>query len=234
MRLRQVRNRPHPARERGRVLRRAAVVLAGCAAAVLGAVTPAQAGHVHAIQTANSPSDGAPIAGGGSWIVNKPSGYYLGRLMPGDRFDDEVTSSANWHYGRAQGAVNMCGWVMPGSMGAALGDTADSCSSTTESTLSHRRTFGRDYNAAAHQAGDGTAVPANPACELYYNYFYGTDFGSNGGHWATPAGTVGSTVRYRFTTNDGAAVVVRDPVLGWGFLPIGCVQRPATLYNDND
>ncbi len=195
---------------------------------------PAQAGNVWTIQTANSPSTGQPIAGGGSWIVNKPSGYYLGRALPGWEFDNEYTTPANWHYGRAITGVNMCGWVMPGSMGSYVRTVADSCSAATRDWLSHRLTIGRDFNAPAHQAGDGTPAPANPSCTLYYNYFYGTDYPNNGGHWANPAGAVQSTVYYRFTTRDGGAVVVRDPVLGWGFLPIGCVQRPTALYNDND
>lgn len=128
----------------------------------------------------------------------------------------------------------MCGWAMPGSMGSFVGSVADSCSTATEDTLSHRLTVGRDYNAPAHATGDGTASPADPACTLYDNYFYGTDFTSNGGHWADAAGNASGTVMYRFTTRDGQAAVVRDPVLGWGFLPIGCVTRPAALYNDND
>jgi hypothetical protein len=216
--------------------RRIAATAPGAAvlAAVLGGV-PAYAGHVHGIMTAPSPSTGAPIAGGGSWIVNKPSGYYLGRAMPGDSFDDEVTTGDNWHYGRAITGVNMCGWVMPGSMGGARGDVADSCSAATREALSHRRTVGRDYSARAHKATDGTPVPADTSCRLFYNYFYGTDFTANGGHWANPAaGPTSATVRYRFTTNDGAAVVVRDPVQGWGFLPTGCVTRPGQLFNDND
>lgn len=203
-------------------------------AAVAMQAAPAQAGNVWAIQTANSPSTGLPITGGGSWIVNKPSGYYIGRELPGGQFDDEVTTSANWHYGRAISTINMCGWAMPGSMGTKVGTRADSCSTTTEDTLSHRLTFGKDYNAPAHATGDGTASPANTGCTMYFNYFYGTDFTSNGGHWANPAGTSSATVMYRFTTRDGQAAVVRDSRLGWGFLPIGCVTRPSALYNDND
>jgi hypothetical protein len=216
--------------------RRAAVAGALATALVAAGQTVAHAGHQHLIQTAPSPSTGQPVAGGGSWIVNKPSGYYIGRAMPGSVFDDEVTTASNWHYGRAATTVNMCGWVLPGSMGAAVGDVADSCSSATEDSISHRMTVGRDYNAPAHQATDGSAVPANAGCTLYYNYFYGTSFagGANGGHWANAAGHPGSTVMYRFTTLDRQAVVVRDPNLGWGFLPIGCVTRPGTLYNDND
>jgi hypothetical protein len=215
-----------------RVLLAGAVVLAGAA---LGSGT-AQAGNLHTIVTANSPSTGEPIAGGGSWIVNKPSGYYLGRELPGGHFDNEANSSANWHYGRASTTINMCGWAMPGSLGGDLGTVADSCSAATRETISHRLTFGRDYNAAAHEATDGSTVPSNPGCTLYYNYFHGTDFagGANGGHWADPAGSPASTVQYRFTTVDGNAAVVRDHTLGWGFLPIGCVTRPSPLFNDND
>ena len=207
-----------------------AIVLAAQVATTL----PAAAGTEHSIITAPSPSTGEPITGGGSWIVNKPSGYYLGRAVVGSTFDDEVTSGGNWHFGRAVDNVDMCGWVMPGSMGATIGTVGDSCSSDTESAMSHRLSIGRDYNAPAHAATDGTEVPANTTCQVYFNYFHGSDFATGGGHWTDAAGTASATVAYRFTTLDGAAVVVRDPSLGWGFLPIGCVQRPAALYNDND
>lgn len=212
-------------------MKRALVLVA--AALCLGA-TPAHAGTRHTVVTADSPSTGQPVTGGGSWIVNKPSGYYLGRTMPGTTFDNEVTSSSNWHYGRGYNP-DMCGWVMPGSLGATVDTVADSCSSDTESGLSHRLTVGKDYNAAAHVAQDGSAVPAG-SCTLYYNYFVGTNFagGANGGHWADAAGSASSTVYYRFTTLDGHAAVVRDPALGWGFVPLGCVTRPGQLYNDDD
>lgn len=48
----------------------------------------------------------------------------------------------------------------------------------------------------AHKAGDGTLVPANPACTQHYSYIHGTNYPDNGGHWADPAGTVQSNVRY--------------------------------------
>jgi len=191
------------------------------------------AGHVHTIQTADSPSNGKPIRGGGTWIVNKPSGYYLGRTMAGETFDDEETSPKNWHFGRAEN-INMCGWALPGSMGAKVNDVADSCSNTTKEQLKHRTHVGKDYNEAAHATGDGTAVAANSNCTLYFNYFNGTDFPSNGGHWANPAGASSASVMYRFTTRDGGAVVVRDPTLGWGFLATSCVTRLAKLHNDDD
>ncbi|MGV9563605.1 hypothetical protein [Streptomyces sp. NPDC003480] len=72
------------------------------------------------------------------------------------------------------------------------------------------------------------------ACTLYYTYFYGTDFTSDGEHWGDAAGAPSGTVIYRFTTRDGQAAVVRDTNLCWRFLPIGCVTRPSALYYDND
>jgi hypothetical protein len=221
---------------RGVGMNLAAISIGSCltAAFVLTAPTPARAGHAHTIQTANSPSTGLPVTGGGSWIVNRANAYYIGRLPAGSTFDDEVTDGNNWHYGRAFGNIQMCGWAMPGSMGAYRGDIADSCSAATMNQLSHRRYVGRDFNAPAHAETDGTPVPAYAGCGLYYNYFYGTDFTSNYGHPADYAGGISSWVSYRFTSNDGNGAVVRDPVLGWGFTYVGCVQRPAALYNDDD
>ncbi len=211
----------------------AAALLATTVATTL-AVGTAAAGTRHSIVTADSPSTGAPVVGGGSWITNKDNGYYLGRALPGTTFDDEVTDSANWHFGRAFNP-DMCGWVMPGSMGAEVDTVADSCSAATMSDLSHRLTIGKDFNAMAHLATDGTSATTN-GCTLFFNYFVGTNFagGANGGHWANPAGTVSATVAYRFTTLDSQAAVVRDPALGWGFVPLSCVNRPSALFNDND
>jgi len=49
----------------------------------------------------------------------------------------------------------------------------------------------------------------NPGCPFYYNYFYGTDFSSNGGHWNNYTGAIGTYIEYRFTTRDGGAYVMR-------------------------
>lgn len=215
-------------------MKRTAATICLAAALVLSFQAPAQAGHGHAIRTAPSPSSGEPVTGGGTWIVNRADAYYIGRLLPGSTFINEVTNGNDWHYGRAFGNVNMCGWVLPGSMGAYLGDAPDSCSSEVMRRLSHRRYIGRDFNAPAHAATDGSAVSSWAGCGMYYNYFYGSDFSSNFGRAADYAGPISSSVRYRFTTRDGNGVVMRDPVLGWGFTYIGCVQRPAALYNDDD
>jgi hypothetical protein len=219
---------------------RAVAATAACAAILMVAVPSAQAGPLYTIKTAPSPSSaGGPIQGGGSWITNKPSGYYLGRATVGSRFNLVPGAGATWHYGRAVDTVDLCAWVMPGSLGTRQGQDANSCSNATLQSIKHRRTFGKDFNAKAHAMQTGTRVPAtnSPSCIFHYNYFHGTDFarGANAGHWANPAGRMtGGFVLYRYTTLDGKAVEAKDPNLGWGFAPASCVGRPAKVFQDND
>lgn len=171
----------------------------------------------------------------GAWIQNKSCGYWIGTAMGGGTFDSHESTSTWYRFGRhGGGSPNMCGWIPPNSVQSPSGTVPDSCSEETKNRLRHRVRIGRDFNAPAHQAVDGTEVPANPACTMYYNYFSGSDLLNDGGRWANPAGVPQGTVRYRYTTRDCGAVVVRDYVLGWGFLPRACVQRPTILHNDDD
>jgi hypothetical protein len=225
--------------------RRSALIALATAGAIAGTVAPvathmAGAANIHTVRTANSPSTGKPVAGGGTWIVNRPDAYYLGRAMPGRHFASQSRTAHGWFWGRAT-PIQLCGYVLPKSLNAAvLGHTANNCSQATKSKLSHRRAIGRDFNARVikgkNKVTDGTSVSASTACTLYYNYFHGSNFagGHNGGHWADRAGMIQAQVFYRFTTLDRKAAVVRDPKLGWGFVPLTCVRRPAKLYNDND
>lgn len=217
--------------------RRLAAMAVGVAAFAVLAGPFAHAGMSHRVITGISPSTGAPVRGGGTWVVNKPSGYYIGRIMPGGRFDRQSASaSQRWHYGRALNGTKLCGYTMPRSMGAKLGRRPDTCSEATRARIVHRLGFGMDFNAPAHRATDGTKVPAK-RCTLYYNYFRGNDYawGANAGYPADKGGkTASGYVYYRFTTLDGRAAVVRDPFRGWGFVPLGCVRLPEKLYNDDD
>lgn len=219
---------------------RGAGLVTGLVGAALLAAAPALAGIEHEVGTAPSPSTHAPIAGGGTWLVNKPSGYYVGRAPSGALFVNELTSPrSHWHYGRAATAVKLCAWAMPRSFARTVGRVRSSCSARTRVYLSHRLNIGKDFNAAAHKARTGTVVKLTGPCELRYNYFHGTRFDRNGGHWADSAGTIPvdrTKVLYRFTTLDGQAAVVRDPVLGWGFVKSGCLARPFRfkVYNDAD
>lgn len=218
-------------------MRKRSLALATFVATVLVLTTsPASAGSVYRIKDAPSPTTGQLLDGGGSWIVNKGNGYYLGRAYKGSEFDVHKSTTNHWHYGRAISTVNMCGWVVPGSMDYKIGTRADSCSDATQEFLRHRLNIGKDFNAPAYAADNYNTTTANN-CPFYFNYFYGTNFPNNGGYWNGYAGHFSGTVQYRFTTRDGGARVIRilsTPGPGWGFMPSWCAGTSWPLYNDND
>ncbi len=210
-----------------------ALALGGIVAAAPGAL----AGSTYTVRTASIPSTSqqpGPEPGGGARITNKPYGYYLGRATVGSRFTSMGTVK-NHRWGRAHNTVNMCGWVYLDAIEGHLGEADNSCSFDTLRTLVHRRTIGRDFNFPPHTGNNASLVTVlNPECPFFLNYFYGTDFRDNGGHWNHPAGPIGTYIEYRFTTNDQRAYVMRHPVYGWGFVPAGCTTRPDNLNNEDD
>ena len=172
----------------------------------------------------------------GTWLQNKPCGYYIGMALAGTSFDVHQTSDSNYHYGRSHGNNNLCAWIPPGALsGSPTGTAPASCSEDVKARIVHRRSFGRDFNAPAHQATDGSAISVNPACGAYYNYYTSSDY--SGGALRDPAGTPQAQVYYRFTTNGAdPAMVVRDANLGWVFMDRDCVTdwRGLTFHNDDD
>ncbi|HEV2088004.1 MAG TPA: hypothetical protein VGR21_06810, partial [Cryptosporangiaceae bacterium] len=160
-----------------------AVALAGVVATAPGAF----AGSTYTVTTASIPSTSqqpGPEPGGGARITNKPYGYYLGRAKVGSRFTSMGTIR-NHRFGRAHQTVNMCGWVYVDAIDTNLGDADNSCSRDTLRSLLHRRTIGRDFNAPPHEVNNAVLVTVlNPECPFFLNYFHGSDFRDNGGHWA--------------------------------------------------
>ncbi len=212
------------------------LLLVPALAGVIAVAPTASAGETYAIKTATIPSggNGAPEPGGGARLTNKPYGYYIGRAVVDSSFTSMGTTN-NHHWGRAWDTVNMCAWVYLDALGADRGYGDNNCSSGTQEQISHRMTIGHDFNYEAHVGNQPTPVAVyNPNCTFWFNYFYGTDFSSNGGHWAHPVGPIGSSIEYRFTTRDNGAYVVRHPVWGWGFVQAGCTARSPELHNDND
>lgn len=173
----------------------------------------------------------------GTWLQNKPCGYFVGIARAGTSFDVHETTPSNYHFGRNYGNNDFCAWIPPGALGSSPTQTgvAASCSTTTRDNESHRRTFGYDFNAAAHAATDGTAVTVDTGCTAYYDYFTSSDFASGALHDST-GGHPQSQVFYRYTANGGGAVAVRDTALGWVFLSAGCVTdwRGLVFANDDD
>ncbi|MGW3745599.1 hypothetical protein ACWD62_34790 [Streptomyces sp. NPDC005146] len=219
---------------------RAAITLAAAAALVGLLPTSSQANVNRYTVQPNSPKPTACNNSGtipaGTWMQNKVCGYWVGTAMTGSSFDVHQTAASNYHYGRSLGGNNICGWIPPGALGSSpTASVAESCSDATKDNISHRRTIGYNFNAAAHAATDGTAITVNPACTAYYNYYTTSTYSD--GSLRDVAGNPGSTVMYRFTTNgSNPAIVVRDSAIGWIFLSRSCVTdwRGITSYNDND
>jgi hypothetical protein len=227
------------ARESRRLRRPALLLLAAAAVTAMAgtavALAPnASAGETYTIKTASipSPPGSGQEPGGGARLANKPFGYYIGRAMVDTKFTS-MGSLKNHHWGRAHDTVNMCAWVYDDALNASQGGGDNSCSDATQETMSHRLSFGRDFNFEPHVGNGPTPVTVlDPNCVLHYNYFQGSDF--EPGHWANPVGPIGTAIEYRFTTKDGGAYVVRHPTAGWGFVGAGCTTRPGNLNNDND
>lgn len=172
----------------------------------------------------------------GTWLQNKPCGYFIGTAMAGSSFDVEQTTANNYHYGRNHGNNNVCAWIPPGALsGNPTGTAPSSCGDAIRDRISHRRSFGHDFNAVAHEATDGSPITVNPACGAFYNYYTSSSYDT--GALRDPAGTPLSEVRYRFTTTGATpAIVVRDTNLGWVFMKRSCVTdwQNITFKNDND
>jgi hypothetical protein len=212
-------------------------------AAALGALvlgqSPAHAINVYTVEP-NSPKPAVCNNSGtiapGTWIQNKICGYFIGTAMAGSSFDVESTASDNYHFGRDHGDNDFCGWIPPGALSSSpIGTTTSSCSTTTQDNMSHRLDIGKNFNAVAHTVDGASPITVNPACEEYYNYFDSSTFTS--GSLRDAAGTpASSSIGYRYTTNDGQAMVVDDPNLGWGFMSLSCVTSwdSVTFHNDND
>jgi hypothetical protein len=228
----------HPRTRRTRAVT-AAVAVAAAFALVLAIAQPASASVNRYTIMANSPKPAACNNSGtiaaGTWLQNKICGYWIGTAMAGWSFDVHSTASDNYHYGRIHGDDNLCAWIPPGALSSNPTGTADaSCSTDTQNSISHRRTVGYNFNAAAHEATDGSPISVNPACGAYYNYYTSSSYDT--GTLRDYAGTPSASVQYRFTANGGTAIVVRDSNLGWVFMGLSCVTdwKQVTFHNDND
>jgi hypothetical protein len=172
----------------------------------------------------------------GTWLQNKPCGYFVGTAMAGSSFDVHETTANDYHYGRSLGHNDICGWIPPGALsGSPTGTAPASCGAATKERLSHRRTFGRDFNAPPHAQTDGSPITVDTGCQTYFNYYTSSDYAA--GTLRDPAGAPGAEVRYRFTTNGAdPAMVVRDEVRGWVFMDRDCVTdwRDVDFDEDDD
>ena len=178
----------------------------------------------------------------GGWIANKPCGYVMGTAVAGSRFDVNATSGTGFHYGRTRGSdgTNFCTWIVPSALNLDTRSTvADSCSSATSDTLSHRLSFGRDFDVAPHTGNGAIIVRVNPsACTGYHNYFGDSSY-ANGNLRDAVGFALPTTGGYRYSSKDRQASMIRVDNAGetvWMWVARSCInsQLPTALNNQND
>jgi len=123
---------------------------------------------------------------------------------------------------------------------SSLQTVANSCSSTTEEAIRHRRTIGRDFDNEPGVGNGATTIPVNAsACTGYYNYFTNSTYRT--GRLHDPVGfALPPNGAYRYATNDLGAAMIRvgsDASTTWLFVARSCIASQLvgkTLSNTND
>ena len=128
----------------------------------------------------------------------------MGTAIAGTLFDVSTTTGNNFHFGRwrAGDGSSFCAYLVPGALDTSHSTpVADSCSAATSDRLVHRRSFGRDFDAAPHTGNGAIIVRINPsACTGYYNYFVDSNYTS--GRLHDPVGfALPTTGGYRYSTD---------------------------------
>lgn len=128
----------------------------------------------------------------GAWITNAVSGYYLGRMLPGDKVYPIAGGNHPKDYTYAlvrhkngNRNIDQCGWIasvaIPASMLKAKRHAKDHSRQIPgtqhckeiRSNLLNRYSFGIEFNCLPHECVDGTsATPLTTDCDykVYYNY----------------------------------------------------------------
>lgn len=197
-----------------------------------------------------------PKAGGGQYLQNKKSGYYMGRLFVGTAFRSQKRSTDTrfnnlYHYGYAHGDAEVCAWIGPPAdqrnyrnyFNGPTSGLPSLCPTSradvgSSGWLAQRDNIGRDFNCPDGQATGPVETTLKQAAGLFYNITWESDY--SGGPGADPAIDpatgqklilpAGTTVMYRFRTKDANKAVVYVPTLGWGFVLASKVTPAAPGY----
>ncbi|WP_027344632.1 hypothetical protein [Hamadaea tsunoensis] len=115
------------------MLKRFAVLIAAVLTVGAAAAHPAWAVNRHTI-IANAPKPAAACGNtgtipAGTWLQNKPCGYFVGIARAGTSFGVHETTASGYHYGRNYGSNNFCAWIPPGAVSGptATGLSAREC-----------------------------------------------------------------------------------------------------------
>lgn len=188
--------------------------------------------------------------GGGVIVANRQGGFYMGRLMPGMSFDRQGPwylsreNKTNYAWGMAWGNSNACLWIGPsrGKLGFTAGEwaTAGKANNAGRCNDAQKRWLqeGDAKNIASHfncpppsSSAHGTEKKLLRDAPFYWNVSWtGGAMGYDGGPLRNYVKMIpkGTSVWYRYTTRDGKALVAFIPGVGWGFFPIGVLNRSAT------
>ena len=173
-----------------------------------------------------SASAEAYLINANTYFQNTASGLVTGNVKAGYAFAlDRSSSDGAYAYGRIfdNAGWQKCGWIKysnanltdigPGTGNCGtIGDVGDYYNSFSRSGVTDGRYF-------------GTKV-----CPAYLNI---SSYGSGNGVGATT--TSGSALYYRYTTNDGQYMMVRDSGRSgnnWLFVPTTCLSRPPSTYKE--
>lgn len=176
--------------------------------------------------------------GPGVWITNEGSGYYIGRAFKDDMMQKNLYSdSGDYVYGiieRGWNKVKQCGWIESRHVSLKARVVEDSECSPHIERLKKRWTFGKKFNCTPRACVDGkeTELSADKACDnkFYYNYAPGKKSARHMSYPTTEsgffdyAGRQYGEVRYRYTTKNSQAVVVRSYKYGWGYMDASCID----------
>ncbi|MDB4934815.1 MAG: hypothetical protein JWP87_1787 [Labilithrix sp.] len=188
--------------------------------------------------------------GGGVIVANRPGGFYMGRLLPGQSFDRQGSwylskeNGTNYAWGMAWGNSDACLWIGPsrGKRGFTAGKWATPgtasptarCTDTMKKWLSagDAANVGSRFNCPPPtSSAHGTEKKLLEDAPFYWNVAWTEgEMGYDGGELRDFAKTIpaGTSVWYRYTTRDGKRVVAFIPTVGWGFFPAGVLDTSQT------
>ena len=230
----------------------AALVVIGASAC--GAAEDSSEDETRRLEAAAGSGRHAVIAdvdlGGGVLVANRPGGYYMGRLFVGWHFDRHGAwyfseeNHTNYAWAMAWGHSNACLWVGPsrGKIGFTAGTWAtpvdtgypQRCTEAQKKWLAadDGKNIGSHFNctppsSSAHGTEKALLVDAPFSWNIDWR---GGTMGYDGGPARDLASTVpaGTHVWYRYTTRDKKHLVAFVPGLGWGFFPVGVLNRAHT------
>ena len=200
---------------RTRARRRARRATAACALALcatLGAASPGQAATQRPIDT-------------NTYFANAPNGLVTGNVHDGWKFVIErFSNDGQFVFGRVYGSdgFSRCGWLVRTAVqeneNAGTVDPYSGCGSIGD--------VGNAYNSYSGSGVEDGSQTTSGTCTAYENVIGATGY--------RPVTVSGNNTRYRYTTNDGRWVMLRDANRpqgnNWLFAPASCVARPATTY----